>query len=98
MKISDIFRSNMVSGCAGATTKQTVRGQTTASDSLSGDTLELSEGAQKYAQLNRDVRASMESVDSNEDTRVQAVAKQISEGTYQPNLDDVVDRMMYSMA
>jgi len=91
MKISDIFRNNIVSSSA---SKYTAREEAADSASSISDTLELSEDAQQYAQLNREARASLESAESDEAGRADAVAGQISAGTYQTDLDDVVYRIV----
>jgi flagellar biosynthesis anti-sigma factor FlgM len=98
MKITDIFRSNTITGCSNNTAKQANRVETNTTGTLSGDTLELSEGAQQYAQLNRDVRASLDSSESDEASRVEALSQKISSGTYQPDMDAVVQRITTSMA
>ncbi len=58
------------------------------------DSVELSEGAQKYAALLKKAKEATETADANETARAAEIAARIQAGTYQASTDDVVGSIL----
>lgn len=97
MKINPAFQSDIVSRYMSNATSVPQKQEKTASSSYVGgnDSVELSSGAQKYAELLRKANQSLDASDESEDARADEIMAQINAGTYQaPTDDDVVNSLV----
>jgi hypothetical protein len=58
------------------------------------DTVELSEGAQKFAALMREAKESMEGADSAEEAKAADIIAKMNNQSYKVSTDDVVNEIM----
>jgi Anti-sigma-28 factor, FlgM. len=89
MKINPLYQSDIVSRYTSGATSISPKTETSRT-AMSSDSVELSSGAQNYAQLLHQARSAMSTSESAESARADEIAKQISGGTYQVSDDDLM--------
>lgn len=89
MRINPLFQSEIVSHYVSGATS--IPQKTEATKQTSCDTVELSSGAQNYAQLLRDAKTALEKSESGESARTDEIQAQMSAGTYQVSDDSIVN-------
>jgi anti-sigma28 factor (negative regulator of flagellin synthesis) len=96
MKINPAFQSDIVSRYMSNATSVPQKTEKTSAQSYVGgnDSVELSSGAQKYAELLRNANKAMDDSDETEDARAQEIMAQIASGSYQVSDDDVVNSLV----
>lgn len=92
MKINPLFQSDIVSRYVSGATS--VPQKTEAAKQATSDTVELSDGAQNYAQLLRDARAALDQSESGEASRTDEIKAAMDAGTYQVSDDSLVDALV----
>lgn len=91
MKINPLLQSEIVSRYTSSATSVPKKAE--AAKQTSDDTVELSSGAQNYAQLLREARTALDKSDKNEDTRANEIKAAMDAGTYQVSDDDLADAL-----
>lgn len=93
MRINPLFQSDIVSRYMSSATSVPQSAESAHSVSSGNDSVELSSGAQKYAELLRNARKALDDSDQNEDVRAGEIMAQYQAGTYQVSDDDVVNSL-----
>jgi anti-sigma28 factor (negative regulator of flagellin synthesis) len=91
MKIQPLGHSDAISKYTSGSGAVPAKGSPSAEVS---DSVVLSEGAQKYSSLLKQVRQAVERSCDNEACRAADIAERIKEGTYQVSADDVVSGIL----
>ncbi len=91
MKINSVQQSDIVSRYMNSATNVPQKVESTRT--VSNDSVELSTGAQNYAQLIKDARGALETSETNEDTRANEIMEQINSGTYSVSTDSVLEML-----
>lgn len=93
MKINPLFQSDIVSRYVSGAAVVPRETETSAKAISASDTVELSSGAQSYAQLLRKARTELDATDSKEAPRVEAIKASMDAGVYEVSDDDLVDAL-----
>lgn len=92
MKINALQQSEIISKYTDNATHVSAK-KTDAANSLKPDSVELSSGAQKYAQLIRQARAELDGDSTQESERADEIASQIKSGSYSVSDSDLADAL-----
>lgn len=96
MKIQPIGASDAVSSYLSSAR---AAGQTSApSRTLGSDSVELSDGAQKFSSLLKEAKLELEQGGQDEDLRVEEIAQRIQAGSYQVSDSDVVSGILSGLS
>lgn len=90
MKINPLFQSDIVSRYMDNATCVSHKAEKTSATSSSSDSVELSNGAQKYAELLHTARSAIDQSDKDEEVRTGEIMAQYQAGTYQVSDNDVI--------
>lgn len=89
MKINPLFQSDIVSRYMDSAACVSHKAEKTSATS-SSDSVELSNGAQKYAELLHTARSAIDQSDKDEEVRTGEIMAQYQAGTYQVSDNDVI--------
>ncbi len=90
MKINSIPSSNMVESYKGKTVQPVEKTQ----QSYKSDRVELSDDAKSFAAVIQDVKDKLDTRTDAEQKRIDEVASQIQNGTYNVNKTDIAEKML----
>ncbi|NLM83724.1 MAG: flagellar biosynthesis anti-sigma factor FlgM [Clostridiales bacterium] len=92
MRINSVNQSNAIAQYMNAV--QAKQDKTPARPELQSDSVELSEGAKKYAAFLKQVRANLESSEVEEAAKVDEIMEKIKNNEYNVSSDDVARSIM----
>jgi anti-sigma28 factor (negative regulator of flagellin synthesis) len=95
MKINAVYQNNAIEKLANNINNKPVRSPVNADIS---DSVELSEGAQKYAALLKAAKDSMENSGTTEEAKVADIMARMNSNTYKVSTGDVVSGIMTGMS
>lgn len=87
MKISSVGSNDAILNCNKIQKSASVKGSL---ETKISDSLELSEGAQKYSALLKEAKESLAAADANEKIKMENILSKIKDGSYQVSEDEVV--------
>lgn len=93
MRINPLFQSDIVSRYVSGAAVVPRKEEAAAKALSANDTVELSSGAQNYAQLLREARTALDAADSNETSRVKAIKASMDAGVYEVSDESLVDAL-----